>query len=199
MTDISRFISDHFLHPRNVDDFADAADASGEACSFTCGALVRLSLQIDAKSQKITGANFKAAGCSYLIAAASVTTEILTNMPLDEAHNFNAETLAAHLYDLPKEKTHCAALCSEALANALAHFSFAAAAPHEEWIGEEALICVCFGVAEKTIERVVQEQNLQSVEAVTATCNAGGGCGSCHFLIEDMIEDYRRTRSAQMQ
>ena len=63
----------------------------------------------------------------------------------------------------------------------------------EEWAGEEVLICTCFGVSEKTIERVIQTCSLHTVKEVTRACNAGGGCGSCHPLIEDILEGYWRS------
>ncbi len=194
--DIPSLITDHFLHPRNVGDLKDAADASGEACSLRCGAVVRLSLQIDATSQRIIRANFKAAGCRYLIAAASATTELITDMPLNEATAFSAQTIHTHFAGLPEEKMSCAALCGEALAASLAGYYHAA---REEWSGEEALVCVCFGVAEKRIEAVIRAQELRTIEAVTNACNAGAGCRSCHPLIEDILEDYWRTRNAQEQ
>lgn len=196
VTAIKDLITDHFLHPRNVGDLNDAADASSEACSLRCGAVVRLSLQIDAASQKITRANFKAAGCRYLIAAASAATELITDMPLSEATAFSAQTINTYFANLPKDKMRCAALCCEALVASLAGYYHAA---REEWSGEEALICVCFGVAEKRIEAVIRAQELRTIEAVTNACNAGAGCRSCHPLIEDILEDYWRTRNAQEQ
>ncbi|MGI8654818.1 MAG: iron-sulfur cluster assembly scaffold protein [Pyrinomonadaceae bacterium] len=196
VTNIPNLITDHFLHPRNVGDLNDAADASGEACSIDCGAVVRLSLQIDAASQKITRANFKAAGCRYLIAAASATTELITDMPLNEATSFSTQAIHTYFAGLPNEKMRCAALCCEALATSLAEYYHAA---REEWSGEEAIICVCFGVAEKRIEAVIRAQELRTIEAITNACNAGAGCRSCHPLIEDILEDYWRTRNAQEQ
>ncbi len=197
VTNIPNLITDHFLHPRNVGDLGVAADASGEACSINCGAVVRLSLQIDAASQKITRANFKAAGCRYLIAAASATAELITDMPLNEAKAFSAQAINIHFAGgLPEDKMRCAALCCEALATSLAGYYHAA---REEWSGDEALICVCFGVAEKRIEAVIRAQSLHTIEAVTNACNAGAGCRSCHPLIEDILEDYWRTRNAQEQ
>ena len=41
------------------------------------------------------------------------------------------------------------------------------------------MICACFGVAEQTICKTIQDKKLQSVEQITAACQAGGNCGSC--------------------
>ena len=95
--------------------------------------------------------------------------------------------------ELPADRAHCVALCREALHAALANYHNAA---REEWTGDEALICTCFGVSEKTIERVIETRSLRTIEQVTRACNAGGGCRSCHPLIEDILEDYWRTATA---
>jgi assimilatory nitrate reductase catalytic subunit len=40
-------------------------------------------------------------------------------------------------------------------------------------------VCACFSVGEKTILHAIQEQGLDSVEAVGLSLKAGSGCGSC--------------------
>jgi NifU-like protein len=184
-------INEHFLNPRNVGECQDA-DIIGEAGSFICGAVLRLSLKIDAASQRITDAKFKAIGCGYLIASASVLTETIKDLAIGKAATLNESAITDWFGGLPANRTHCAALCHEALHAALSNYHNAA---REEWTGDEALICTCFCVSEKTIERVIERGALRTIEQVTRACNAGGGCRSCHPLIEDILEDYWRTAS----
>jgi assimilatory nitrate reductase catalytic subunit len=40
-------------------------------------------------------------------------------------------------------------------------------------------VCACFSVGEKTILNAIQQQGLDSVEAVGLALKAGSGCGSC--------------------
>jgi NifU-like protein len=61
-------------------------------------------------------------------------------------------------------------------------------AARDEWIGDEALICTCFFVSEHTIENEIASRGLTSVAEVTRACNAGGGCGSCHQLIQEILD-----------
>jgi NifU-like protein len=185
-------IQEHFDHPRNVGDLI-GADATGEAGSLHCGAVLRLSLKVDAARQTITAAGFKALGCGFLIACASVLTETIKELPVSRAAVLTETAITDWFGGLPVERTHCAALCREALHLALADYHDAR---REEWTGDEALICTCFGVSEKSIERVVRTHSLRTVKQVTGACNAGGGCGSCHMLIEDILSDYWRTRDA---
>jgi NifU-like protein len=181
-------VSDHFFNPRNVGE-VEGEDAWGDTGSLVCGALLRLSLKIDAASHRITEARFRAAGCGFLIATASLLTGVITGMVLGEAARLSASELAEKLGRVPEDRRHCVALCCEALHATAVHYRQTTL---EEWTGEEALICTCFGVSEKTIERVIHTHSLHTVEQVTGACNAGGGCGSCHPLIEDILEDYWR-------
>ena len=180
---------EHFLRPRNVGE-VDGAEAVGDTGSLTCGAIARLTFRVDARTQKITEAKFKAIGCGYLIAAASLLTETVKGLGIGEAARLSADEISSHLDDVPPDKAHCIALCRDALHDAALYYRETTL---EEWTGEEALICTCFCVSEKRIEREVQTQRLRTIAEVTRACNAGGGCRSCHPLIEDILEDYWRT------
>jgi NifU-like protein len=61
-------------------------------------------------------------------------------------------------------------------------------AARDDWAGDEALICTCFFVSERTIEREIKTHGLTTVREVTTACNAGGGCGSCHQLIQEILD-----------
>ena len=187
-------IEDHFFNPRNVGELEEA-DAVGDVCSLTCGAIVRLSLRIEPSSQMINEAKFKAIGCRALIASASRLTEVVKGMIIGEAARLTESEIAEMIGGAPPEKRPCVALCQEALHAAAVHYRKVTL---EEWTGEEALICTCFGVSEKSIERMIRTRSLQTIEQVTKACNAGGGCRSCHPLIEDLLEDYWRTVGARM-
>lgn len=189
-------INEYFQRPLNVGE-AHEADAIGDTGSLRCGAVLRLTLKLDATSHKITEAKFKAAGCGYLIAAASVMTEMLIELTIEEAASLTVmleEALSERLEKFPTGREHCALLCRDALGAALTAYRTQA---HTEWSGDEALICTCFGVSEGTIEQTISSGSLTTVEQVTRACNAGAGCGSCHPLIEDIIDDYWRQINLQ--
>lgn len=187
-------INEFFLNPRNVGEVTEA-DAVGETGSLTCGAILRLTLKIDDDGQRIEEARFKAVGCGFLIACASVLTETIGELAISRAATLSENALSGWFEELPAERQHCAALCREALQAALANHHNATRA---EWAGDEALICTCFAVSEKTIEEVVAARSLRTVKEVTRACHAGGGCQSCHPLIVDILEDYWRTVAAEI-
>ena len=163
-------LCDHFFHPRNAGD-ADEPSFTGRAASLVCGAHVRFSIQVD-EEQRISQARFRAAGCDVLIAAASILTEQVTGLTTAEAARIGTEP------------SNCAGLARDALLDAIREYSNAA---RDDWAGDEALICTCFFVSERTIEREIQTHGLATVAEVTRACNAGGGCGSCHQLIQEIL------------
>ena len=186
-------IQEHFDAPRNTGDLLDA-DAVGEEGSLVCGAVVRLSLKVDAVAQTITDAKFKTLGCGYLIACASALTETIRDLPVSRAASLNTDAITDWFGGLPPDKKHCARLCRDALHAALADYH---STMQEEWTGDEALVCTCFGISEQSIESVIRARSLRTIEQVTGACNAGGGCRSCHPLIEDILDDFWRTRATE--
>lgn len=86
---------------------------------------------------------------------------------------------------LEVEREHCPKLACDALLAAIREYSDAA---RDDWAGDEALICTCFFVSERTIETEIATRGLTTVAEVTRACNAGGGCGSCHQLIQEILD-----------
>jgi NifU-like protein len=186
----SGLAKEHFLNPRNVGALNGEAFV-GRAGSFTCGAVVRVSLQID-EAQRIAEAKFKAAGCGYLVASSSFLTEQIQGKTTGEAAALAqspASAISGPLGGFPEEREHCAALACEALLSAISRYSDSV---RDEWSGDEALICTCFCVSETTIEREIETKGLRTIADVTKACRAGGGCRSCYSLIEDILADCRR-------
>ncbi|MGI8734617.1 MAG: iron-sulfur cluster assembly scaffold protein [Pyrinomonadaceae bacterium] len=192
----SDLVKKHFFTPQNVGEI-EGADGVGRAGSIICGAALRVSLSID-ESQRVAGAKFKAAGCSYLVAACSFLTDAVMGKTTGEAAALyqSEEMLIERMSsDWPCDRTHCAALAREALIAAIRTYSDAV---RNEWSGDEALICTCFGVSEHTIERAIQTASLHTNAEVTNATNAGAGCRSCCPLIQDMLDLYWRENSIQI-
>ena len=106
-----------------------------------------------------------------------------------------ANSISQALGEIPEEKAHCVALVCDAVLAAITSYSDSA---REEWIGDEALICTCFCVSERTIESVIADGGLRTIAEVTKACNAGGGCRSCYSLIEDMLSQHRHTHGTAL-
>ncbi|MCY7348252.1 MAG: iron-sulfur cluster assembly scaffold protein [Pyrinomonadaceae bacterium] len=181
-------INERFHAPGNVGTAANA-NAVGTSATFVCGAALRFTLRIDRETKIILEAKFKTNGCGYLIAAADVLAEKVVGVKLTELHHLDQKILEreieGELGEFPEARKHCRELAFETLQIAFADFRHAQI---EEWTGEKALICTCFGISEETIENLVENNLLETVEEVTAACSAGGGCGSCQPLIQEIID-----------
>jgi NifU-like protein len=111
---------------------------------------------------------------------------MIKGLTLDEATKLTNKDIAEYLGGLPEQKMHCSVMGREALEAAIENYQSGGKEKHEL---EGNVICTCFGVTDKEIERVIRENNLTTVEEVTNYCKAGGGCGGCQGEIEKIIEE----------
>ncbi len=181
MWDYTNKVKEHFLNPRNV-GFIDDFDGIGEVGSLICGDAIKLTFKLD-ENGRIADARFQTFGCASAIASSSALTEIVRGMTLSEAAQVTNEDIAEYLGGLPKEKMHCSVMGREAMEKAIAYYR---GEGEKEIEGE--IVCECFSVTDKQIERAVKENGLNSVKEVTDYVKAGGGCGNCHDKIQFIID-----------
>jgi NifU-like protein len=193
MWDYTDKVKDHYMNPRNVGEIKDA-DAVGEVGNIVCGDALKLTLKIDKKDEKILDAKFQTFGCGSAIASSSALTEMIKGKPLSEAEKITNQDIADYLGGLPQEKMHCSVMGREALEAAIARYRGKEVVREEE---EGKLVCQCFGVTDKKIEKVIRENNLTTVEQVTNYTKAGGGCGACIPRIEDILKEVRGQKKGE--
>ena len=193
MWDYSDIVKEHFFNPRNV-GVIEEPDGVGEVGSLACGDALKLTFKLD-KQGRIAEAKFQTFGCGSAIASSSALTEIIKGMTLEEAEKVSNQDIADYLGGLPEQKMHCSVMGREALEAAIENYRTGGKAPQSL----EEVICTCFGVTDKEIERVVQENHLTAVEQVTNYCKAGGGCGGCHRDIEKIIERVNEAAGVTME
>ncbi len=181
MWDYTDKVKDHFLNPRNVGEIENP-DGVAEVGSIACGDALKFTFKLD-ENGRILDAKFKTFGCASAIASASAMTEMVKGMTVEEAAKVTNQDIANYLGGLPQEKMHCSVLGREALEKAISFYKGAPGTAEEDKI-----VCECFGVTQKEIERAVVENRLTSVEEVTNYTKAGGGCGNCHPMIQEIID-----------
>jgi NifU-like protein len=180
-------VMDHFRNPRNVGE-VEEPDGVGEVGSLACGDALRLTFKLNQEG-RIQDARFKTFGCASAIASSSALTEMVKGLTLDEAEKISNQDIASYLGDLPEEKMHCSVMGREALEAAIAHYRgrSVAAEPTD-------IVCKCFGITGKEIERISRENNLGTLEQVTHYTKAGGGCRTCHPEIERILDKILKDR-----
>jgi NifU-like protein len=171
------------------DGKACGENAAGTAARFDCGSFVRVSLFVDAGSGEVGEAKFVSSGCGFMIAAADLLMESIKGQRLTSLHGLDTaewvRKIAAGLDIIPADRSSCIAAAVDALR--------AATADHrdrvlEGYSGDKPLICTCFGVSEEKVEVFIRTARPAGVEEVTVATRAGGGCGSCRMLIQELID-----------
>lgn len=181
-------IGKRFRQPANAGP-RRAGGVSARSASFVCGSFVEISIRVDAVARLIDAATFRTNGCGYMVAAADVLCGWLAGKKLAELHGLNEQALAeavhAELGAFPPERAQCSTLAFDALRSAMSLYREQRI---EEFQGEKAIICTCFGVSEDSIVAAVVENRFTEIDQVVENCRAGSGCGSCRMLIQEIID-----------
>ncbi|MCE5340515.1 MAG: Fe-S cluster assembly protein NifU [Planctomycetaceae bacterium] len=192
MWDYNPKVMEYFLNPKNVGEIENP-DGVGEEGSLACGDMLKLTFKLD-KDGRIADVKFKTFGCASAIASSSVMTEMIKGLTLEEASKVTNKDIVDKLGGLPEQKMHCSVMGMEALQAAIASYHSGKGKTQKKIDGK--IVCTCFGVTDKEIEKVVLENNLDTVEQVTNYCKAGGGCGSCRGEIQMIIDKVRGKKEA---
>jgi NifU-like protein len=182
MWDYTEKVKDHFLNPKHVGEI-EAPDLDATVGNITCGDALRLMVKLDDQG-RIADARFQTFGCASAIASSDALIDLILGKTVEEAEAITNDDIAEYLGGLPEAKMHCSVMGMEALQKAIAHYR------HQpfELEDEGTVVCKCFGVTDKLIEKVVRDHNLHTVAEVTHFTKAGGGCRGCHPQIEKIIE-----------
>jgi len=168
---------------------SEDANANGTGANFACGSYVKISLRIDSESGAIVDARFRTNGCGFMVAASDVVCEKLGGKTLADLHGLRDMELmgivANAIGEIPLARVSCAAAVFDALRSSMSGYRERLI---NEFQGEKALICTCFGVSEETIMDVIANVDAIEVDEVSDVCRAGSGCGSCRMLIQELID-----------
>jgi nitrogen fixation NifU-like protein len=108
----SQTLLDHFHHPRNVGEIAEASVVV-EASNPVCGDLMKLWAMV--RGGIIQEVKFKAAGCVPSVACGSWLTEAILSKSLAELSSLSPDLVASGLGGLPPASHHAAVLAADAL------------------------------------------------------------------------------------
>jgi nitrogen fixation protein NifU and related proteins len=109
-------VLDHFEHPRNVGDIADAS-AAVRVENPACGDILELAIKVDADC--IAAIRFRAKGCVPAMACGSLITEMASGKTVAEAASIRRQDVVQQIGGLPEASGHAAQLAIDALAAVL--------------------------------------------------------------------------------
>ena len=112
-------VMDHFMHPRNVGEIADA-DGVGEVGNAKCGDIMKMYLKI--KDNVIEDVKFETFGCGSAIASSSMATELIKGKTIEEALAVTNKQVVDALGGLPAYKLHCSVLAEESIKAAVKNY-----------------------------------------------------------------------------
>jgi NifU-like protein len=181
MWEYTEKVKQHFLNPKNTGEIAHP-DLEATVGNITCGDALRLMVKLGPDG-RIAEAKFQTFGCASAIASSDALIDLIKGKTLDEAERITNDDIAAFLGGLPEAKMHCSVMGMEALQKAIAGYRKKPFVLEDEG----TVVCHCFGVTDKLIEKVVRDHGLHTVEEVTHYTKAGGGCRGCHREIEAII------------
>lgn len=107
---------DNFLHPKNIGKMKNP-DGYAQIGNMVCGDQLDFFLKVE--KGKIKDVKFLSFGCASNIATASVMTEKVKGMTIEEAKKYAWEEIIDDLGGLPEQKVHCSVMAVEGLKKAI--------------------------------------------------------------------------------
>ena len=110
----------HFLKPKNIGEIKNA-DAYAEIGNMVCGDQLNFSIKVE--KGKIKDVKFLSFGCASNIATASIMTEKVKGMTLEEAKNYDWNKIVSDLGGLPQQKVHCSVMAVQGLKKVIDNYN----------------------------------------------------------------------------
>lgn len=110
---------EHFQHPKNIGSI-DKPDGFAQIGNAVCGDQLDFFLKVE--KGKIKDVKFLSFGCASNIATASVLTEKIKGMTVEQAKNYPWQKIVIELGGLPQQKIHCSIMAAQGLKKAIANY-----------------------------------------------------------------------------
>jgi nitrogen fixation NifU-like protein len=107
------------LKPKNIGEIKNA-DAYAEIGNMVCGDQLNFSIKVE--KGKIKDVKFLSFGCASNIATASIMTEKVKGMSLEEAKNYDWNKIVSDLGGLPQQKVHCSIMAVQGLKKVIENY-----------------------------------------------------------------------------
>lgn len=189
-------VKDHFFNPRNLlweNPESHIYDAEGVVGSPACGDVMRVWLNIDEKTDKITDFKWRTFGCASAIAATSMLSFMVTEkggMKINDALKIRPQHIMERLGGLPDRKIHCSVLGDKALRTAINNWFKKTKQTDRVIVEGTRIIDPETKVTEADIEEAVLE-GATDLETLQERTKVGIGNPECIEEVEQLICFYR--------
>lgn len=184
-------VKDHFMNPRNIlrDENEADFDGIGQTGNVKCGDEMIVYIKVDPATQTITDCKWRTYGCASAIASTSMLSEMVHNMPLDQAYAIKAKDILQELDGLPDNKVHCSVLGDKALRAAIDDYYRKNGMEDRITTQGAKIVCECLQVTDEDIEHAVLE-GVRSFHELQEMTKIGTSCGKCHEEAQAVMSGY---------
>lgn len=192
----SETVKDHFFNPRNLllemPKDLSVFDGIGMVGSPACGDMMKIWINVDPKTDRITDMKWQTFGCGSAIASTSMMSVMVTEdggMKVEEALKLKPQDIMARLDGLPTRKVHCSVLGDKALRKAINDY-FKKSGQNERIVIEGAkVIDKVLNITDHDIEEAVLD-GAHDFEAVQERTKVGTGDPDCIPEAEQLTRFY---------
>jgi NifU-like protein len=175
----------------------DDATVTSTVGSIIVGRALRLFLTIS--DQKVTAATFQVFACREQVGLTDVVLDRLIDASVDDLAHLDEATVVGWLAELGAATVNdigpllpvqlwVVTAVQEAIRQLPdRQLPDGASEAHVDPVAELPRVCRCHGVSKAELERLRDEQNLKTVQALSVASGAGTGCGTCLPDVEDIV------------
>ena len=109
----------HFLKPKNIGQITKP-DGYAQIGNMVCGDQLDFFLKVE--KGKIKDVKFLSFGCASNIATASLLTEKVKGLTIEQAKKYDWHKIVKELGGLPQQKLHCSVMAVQGLTKAIADY-----------------------------------------------------------------------------
>jgi nitrogen fixation NifU-like protein len=114
------YLLEHYQHPHNYGEMEDAS-VSVEGGNPGCGDVIKMYLKMD--GDRVESITFTGSGCTISQAAASILTDEVKGMQVEQVQELDFNTISELIGDeMVKMRPRCATLGLDTIKNALAEY-----------------------------------------------------------------------------
>lgn len=183
----------HFFEPQNfVSQAPTDYNGLGMVGSPACGDMMKVWINVDPATEKITDFKWQTFGCASAIASTSMLSVMVTEsggLTIEQALKITPTDIINRLAGLPDRKIHCSVLGDKALSAAINDYFRKTGQESRMKKEGSRVIDKTLNITDKDIEQAVKD-GAKTLEEVQAKTKVGTGDPHCLPEAEELVRYY---------